>query len=361
MLTLFTRPPFPERGKIRLFVEKTSFIPTPACRYNFVDDYIICKDRSLQEWLDFINEYRKPVFSVSTFECTLPPIPVYTYPNIPDMFFHRSIIADELESLFQRNMRYRWIARKWIQKIRCRIMNRRFIGETDLASLSPIPDKWKVEVFDYASKSKYCFHAASIQKYMLESLFTNNFAFAFPKCPKNPYTNIPWNVGQLIAIVEQVQNAFFRNQHKFCDDWIIRYRQTRYDLTLFEEKFNPILQCKAARAFFGEPANLLFHEVYRDAIDDIFDNNQFPRGTMTYSRILDRTLKRDLMAQWDELVLYSFLHVNHGIFPPDSKYQSEDDLESAIYSVYMETLHTVNMNKAPIFIRSSSVQTDSLA
>ncbi len=360
MIKIPTRPPIPEVGKIRFFVEKTSFIPTSERSYNFIDDAIVCKDRSIKEWLEFIDEYRKPLFAASIISYTLPLIPAYIYPNIPDSFFNRDVIADEIEKMFYKNMQYRWIARKWILKIRSRIINRRVIGETDLVSLSPIPEKWRVEVFDYASKSKYRFHAVSIQKYMLESLFTNNFAFAFPKCPKNPYTNIPWNMGQIMTIVDQIQTAFFRNQHKFCNDWIIKYRQMNYDLVLFENKFNKTLQCMAAKAFFSEPANLLFPEIYKEAINDIFDENQFPKGSIVYKMILDRVLKKELMDKWDEVVLYTFLHVNHGIFPPDSKYESKDDLDDDIYSIYMKTLHLLTNNKPTIFTRSYLARIESL-
>ncbi len=344
---------FPEKGKFRLFIDKTPFIPNSEYRYNWIDHILQSRDRTLKEWLDLILEFQLPVFKESTFVVDTFQPPVYEFPNIPDLFFHRSVIATTIESLFYLNQRIRWIARKFVQRIRKRIMDKRIIGETDLVTLSTIPDKWSVCVYDVQTKSRYKFHINSIEKYMVESLFTTSFAYASPRSPKNPYTNLPWNLGQIIHIVDQIQTAYFTHRHKFCDTWLIRYRQMDYDLVEFEQEFNGPLQYKAAKAFFSDSANLLFAEVYREVIDDLFAQYEYPTNGCVYGMVMDRTLKKDLLLKWDEIVLYSFISANHNFFPPDAKYRTTDEIEEGLNKVYFETLYYVNKLRGPILIRGS--------
>lgn len=348
------RPTFPEKGKIRLFLDTTPFILSSEYSYNWIDCILQYKDRTFSEWLALIQEFRRPVFSKSTF--TVPGLdpPVYIFPNVPDMLFHRDIIAEIIETLFLKNLRIRWVIRKFIQKLRQRIMDKRVIGETDLVTLSEIPEKWCVSVYDTRSKAKYLFHVGSIQNYMLESLFTTNFAYAAPNIPKNPYTNLPWHLGQIIHCINQIQTIYFTHRHRFCDTWLIRYRQMDYDIDEFEKEFNGPLQYKAAKAFFAEPANLLYGEIYREVLDDLFMEYDYPRNGYVYSLILDRTLKKELLQKWDEMILYSFILANHNYCPPDAEFKCESEIEEGLNKTYFETLHYVNKLRDPVITRGSN-------
>lgn len=346
------RPTHPPPGCIRFF-KKPAFVATGS--YNWLDVLLDSTDRTLAQWRALIQDFEKPLFSEFipgpvfhfTFET-----PTYVFPNLPDPLFHRAIVAETLQSLLQENLRIRWILRRCLQRRRARKCAQRVIGATDVVTLTKIPDDWKVAVCDIGSRYTYLFHVMSLQKMFVNALLNQSYAIASPIIPKNPYTNIPWTLGQMIHIVSEIQIRLFANRHVYADPWLIRFRAARYSIPAFLRQNNRGLQSHAAKAFFTEPDNLFFGDLYRETLQDLFQDLGYPIGGQSYKIILDRCLKPELMAEWDIIVSHSFVHTNHHFFPSNSTIRSYIQFEEYIGSVYRKTIQFVNAIKTPLFLRS---------
>lgn len=345
------KPIYPTPGQIR-FLKKTAF-QSNASGYNWMDAMIESQDRTLKEWYQLINKYKEPLFPSTSFSLLFDlPKPVYIFPNIPDPFYHRDTITSALEQLLAENLRIRWIVRKCIKKWREILYKRRVIGSIDLGTMCEIPDKWKISVHDPKSNSLYVFHTNTLQKMCMSSLLHQNYAIAAPQSPKNPYTNIPWSLGQIIHIVGQIHIRMMENCHSFMNTWLIRYHMTHYCLNDFEAGNNTALQILAAKTFFGEPSNLFFTELFSETIRDIFEDMGYPTKGMSYEMILDRILKSDLMKEWDNIVTNSFIHANHNFFTSTNTFNSDLEFKLHIAATYQKTITFVNATRQGIFLRS---------
>lgn len=344
------QPEHPPPGCIR-FLKKTEFNCPGG--YNWINCMIDAKDRTFKEWLNLVQEYRQPIFPKSNFGFTLT-IPEYKAPNIPDPFFHRDLIADLLSSLLVENMQIRWRLRKCLFKWRSRICQKRIIGTEDVVTCSEIPNCWKICVHDIRSRSIYTFHTTTIQKMFVNSLLNQSYAIAMPQTPKNPYTNLPWHLGQILHIVSTIQSKLLENRHRFMDTWLFHYRAAKYCLNKFEKSNNRSLQVNAAKTFFAEPQNLFFLDLFRDTVNDLFDEMGYPRRGHAYNMVIDRILKKDLMDDWDTIVVHSFVHANHRFFPFGSRIKTKSDLEKSVGEVYMKTIRYANSIRLPLGLRTGA-------
>ena len=342
------RSEYPPPGCIR-FLKLSRFVSTAS--YNWVNALLEVPDRTLSQWMNLIREYETPLFSESPFQWSFEK-PVYRFPNVPDPLFHRSIVAETLRTLLQDNLRIRWILRKWLRRWRARKCAQRIIGTTDVVTLAPIPEHWQISVCDPGSRSTYVFHAMSLQKMFANALLNQSYAIAAPVLPKNPYTNVPWTLGQMIHILGEIQIRLFANRHIFADPWLIRFRSAHYSIPEFLKQNNKGLQSNAAKVFFTEPGNLFFSELYRETLQDLFQDLGYPTGSQSYKMILDRCLKPELMAEWDSIVSHSFVHTNHHFFPSNSTIRSYFQFEEYIGGVFRKTIQFVNSLKSPLFTRS---------
>lgn len=341
------RSEYPAAGCIR-FLKLSAFVSTNS--YNWFNTLLEVPDRTLSQWIRLIQEYETPLFSESPFQWSIEK-PIYQFPNVPDPFFHRPIVAETLRSLLDENMRLRWILRKWLRRWRNRKCAQRIIGTTDVVTLSEIPDHWKISVCDPVSRSTYLFHAISLQKLFVSSLLNQSYAIAAPVIPKNPYTNVPWSLGQMIHIVGEIQIKLFANRHVFMDPWLVYFRASCYTPTNFQTRNNRSLQSHAAKTFFTEPSNLFFTDLYRETLQDLFQTLGYPLSA-SYTMILDRCLKPELMSEWDTIVAHSFVHTNHHFFPSNSRIRNYSQFEEYIGSIYIKTIQYVNHMKAPLHLRS---------
>ncbi len=342
------RSEIPPPGCIR-FLKKTEF-ECPG-GYNWINAMIDVQNRTYKEWLFLIHEYQQPLFPKSEFVFTLAK-PEYRAPQLPDPFFHRKLIAELLTGLLVENMRMRWLARKCLFKWRARVCQKRVIGEEDVVTCSEIPDCWKIQVHDTRSKSVYIFHAITLQKMFVNSLLNQSYAFAMPQTPKNPYTNLPWHLGQIVHIMGAIQTKLLENRHRFMDTWLFHYRTAKYSLQKFESINNRSLQIHAARSFFAEPQNLFFGELFRETVNDLFEEMGYPMHGHAYTMVIDRILKKDLMKEWDSIVVHSFIHTNHNFFPYGSRIKTKADLEKYMGEVYMKTIQFANATRPPLFLRT---------
>ena len=287
-----------EHGTIRFFV---------AAEDIMLKSILMSYDRGLCDWIDFITKHKQSPFA----------------------FYKEKILM--FEELFYRNQRLRWNIRAWIAKVRRRIMDKRIIGEEDLCTTMPIPLEAQVAVYDTSSRNKYLFHTNTIINSFLSRFQYSSYGIAAPKYPNNPYTNIPWTIGQSIAIVGQI----FRNQalhHRMPHTLIIGYRLACYNIDRFFIENERPLHIHAAVTLFKTMDNPETREIYDEVLDDIFETGEEIIGYKSIKRAIKwRELPHEIMVRWDAIVLAFWLYSNYRIFI--LPYMTYYDLDTAFHTL----------------------------
>lgn len=287
-----------DHGDIRFFVYSEDI---------YVQGLLTSYDRSLGDWIAFIDKHKDTPFTMY------------------------NTIVKEFETHFYRNQRLRWNIRVWVAKVRRRIMDKRIIGEEDLCTTMPIPLEAQVAVYDTSSRNKYLFHTNTIINSFLSRFQYSSYGIAAPKPPNNPYTNIPWTIGQCIAIVGQI----FRNQalhHRMTHTLIIGYRLACYNIDRFFIENERVLHIHAAVSLFKTMDNPETREIYNEVLDDIFETGEEIIGYKSIKRAIKwRELPPEIMARWDAIVLAFWLHSNYRIFI--LPYITYYDLDTAFHTL----------------------------
>jgi len=227
-----------------------------------------------------------------------------------------------------------WCIRKWVQRVRQRIMDKRVLGAEDLYTMEAIPPESLVAVYDTTHKTKYLFHTNTISRSILYGLTYSAYGIASPKMPTNPYTNIPWTIGQLIAIVGQIAHNLNRN-HCMLPNYIYLFRKEMYDISQFFLANRTKLHVDAAYAFFKKEDDAYRDLIYSEIVEDLYaeHRNLLVSGwRIVRSIVLTQRLPLRLKARWDNLVLSSWLLQNHHMT------LLEEDIGVVFLSVHMDTM-----------------------
>ena len=220
----------------------------------------------------------------------------------------------------------RWIARKWIRRIRMRILARRTVGLVDLHTVAEIPLEARITLYDYPTRSCYVFHTNTLERILVTCLSYHAYGIASPQEPKNPYTNVPFTLAQNLSILQQLgRNLALWNRvlpHK-----LIRWHTAGCSIQRLARMYYRVLQVDAAVSFLKTPTEGEALAVFRECVEDLYDLMEVEvRGrAAVLAYIKARRLSPDLMAQWDKLVLSYWILHNHNLAYGD--YASMDDLE----------------------------------
>lgn len=130
---------------------------------------------------------------------------------------------------------------KWLQKkYKGRILN-----NDDPCTLMP-PIKL-IKVFDTTSRGVYQFEASSLKKQFETSLQYSEWMFPKPSHPKNPLTNIAFNEGQRLAII----NSLYKHSYS---SWVIEaYKNAKWNLAHFAADNAPGLKIISITQLCKEP------------------------------------------------------------------------------------------------------------
>ena len=297
------------------------FLTDENVPYDWIRTTIHAYDRTMEEWLELIAclKRAKPTRSVTG--------------NMKCPFSSRHVAGAFIEHLLYKNQRLRWTIRKFLLRVRTRIMDKRIVGTEDLCTTEAIPTHHLVTVYDIKTRNKYQFHTNTIARMIVTSLCTSAWGIPSPKLPTNPYTNIPWTTAQCMSIVSQI----IRNQaafHRQTNALILGFKQSHYRIEGFFMRFRVTLRVTAATNLFKDTANADSRELYNEILDYMFED--IPASQSTPLKLLkSRTFPEAYMKLWDKLVIGYFLHRNHGmlIFP----YKSIRDLEAEFHLLNKRT------------------------
>ena len=260
--------------------------------------------RTLKEWYAYFAELRAPAFPT--------PIapPPYIPNTVPSAWYHCDAAADLLEAWFRAHQAVRLQMKRLLLAVRRRIMDRRLIGERDVGTLETVGVPYRVEVYDWSTKSKYRFHANTIHRHLLACLRHQSLGIALPKFPTNPYTNLAWTVRQLYVLVDQIQRCFWRGS-RFMDPAVQMFSSSGFCLLRFRVNY-PQLDAECARLFFTDPTSACWDGVYHETLHDIMVMLHVPleKARLIRNLVVDRSLCHRLLQRWDILVYQFWCHEN---------------------------------------------------
>ncbi len=305
--------PFVKQEGLHLFEYPPDYNP----QENWVHRYISWP-RKYTEWMTLIDSFRKPIFGSPTptttaapaFVVPLPPPPPYIPNTVPDVWFHRHIAADMMEYAFLRNQWIRGQMQRVLMFLRGRIMARRIIGLQDVGTLEAIPPSQLVRVQDWRTKSTYHFHVDTIHRHIVGALRYQSMALSMPQIPKNPYTNLPWSVGQLLVLYDQMHGRMWSNGRRFMDPVTQAFYVSQLSMDRFRILYGSTLDVDCARRFFHDHTSDYWELLYTEALQDMFTFLHPAEKFRIQALIVDRSLPADLLRQWDNLVFAFWCYDN---------------------------------------------------
>ncbi len=241
-----------------------------------------------------------------------------------------------LESLFQQSQRMRWIARKWIRKVRMRILARRTVGLVDLHTVAEIPLEARVTIYDYPTRSCYAFHANTLERILTTSLSYHAYGIASPQEPKNPYTNVPFTLAQNLSLLQQLIRTLTL-WNRVVPHKLMRWHAAHCSIRRLVHTHFRALQVDAAVSFLKRPTEGEALAVFRECVEDLYNLIEVDlRGrSAVLAYVKARRLSPELMAQWDTLILAYWILHNHNLAYGD--YTSIDDLEHSFVLLHNTT------------------------
>lgn len=294
----------------------------------------------MKEWRDEIEELRKPIqFGIPQIDLG---IRIQTAPFDPDGFVnrwtHAKEAADYAETFLQKNLRVRWLVRKWIARVRERIYKKRVVGDgIDIATHEPIHSRFCVSVADPKSKATYRFHASTLHKTCLESLWYHTYGFASPCAPKNPYTNLCWSLGQLVTIWEQMAIIYMKERHAFLHKHLVSFRRSGYDIENFYEENRKDLHLHAVHTFFKDTSNADFLDTFEEVLLDVLEELDLPKDGRVFHHVSTRSVENRILAVWDDLLATYWIYQNYEEVYHD-RHTSFTELCIALRMLYGATL-----------------------
>ena len=311
---------FPPQGSIRI-----AYLPD-NCSVSWKIIELTSVSRTLKQWFSHFATMDKSVFATN--------VPIDPNPENP--FFHRKAFSIEGVKILYKNLHYRWLIRKFIRKIRLRIMERRIIGEEDLCTTVRIPSESVVRVYDWKSKSVYLFHTQTIMKLILDKLKYNSYGIACPIVAKNPYTNIAFTLGQHISIVSQIITNLAKN-HRMIPDLLLSYRINRYDIPMFFANNKTKLHIHAACSFFANKDDAVVREITGEIMEDLYEQyGNRPGFARVTQHVTERTLRQDLLVRWDFLLLSFWIYQNHLVL---HGWTSHEPMIEEFHTLHRETIY----------------------
>jgi hypothetical protein len=153
----------------------------------------------------------------------------------------------------------RRFAQLWLYK---RYKNR-FINTEDPATLSE--PRVPIFVFDPKIRGTYVFEAFSLRKSIVINLTFTDWMFPDPSAPKNPLTNLPFTLPQMLRILEQLRAANATNW------WIEAYYQSKFDLQSLARVFSIQLKLNSITELVRNRSSEEYTDYLQEFIEEQFD------------------------------------------------------------------------------------------
>ncbi len=232
------------------------------------------------------------------------------------MFEQLKIIKEWVNTERKCIQAFRSLVRLWLQ----RRYGTRLLNAEDPATLAePIKP---VLVFDYASRGLYCFELSTIKKDIESNLTYADWLDPEPLPPKNPFTNVPFTIGQLVKILHDLR-VYGRNS------WILEsYRSSGMNERIFRNLFQAPLKIRVMQdKIKNQDSDFL--ELFDDFVDDEHDYHGLTSVTDTL------TIKWAIRNETEHRLMQAWI----GVFRNKHGVEVLHGMDEDVCDVYMRRIH----------------------
>ena len=162
--------------------------------------------------------------------------------------------AQHVMSFLYQNQRLRWIFKKFFTKLRLQKFTS--LNDVDPITLERITEP--IQFPSFAQRKVYRFEANPFMKHLHNKLTHNDGHIPEPLFPKNPFTNEPFSLSQIISLIDQARKYSHTS-------WAIEsFISCRYNLTSFSTIHSKPLRLNALRTTMANVSSW-------DSIDTLYD------------------------------------------------------------------------------------------
>lgn len=193
-----------------------------------------------------------------------------------DAMFAGTPFKQEVEKQLLSIQSVRWILRKLV----LRWLYRRLAPCTteDIVTLEPI--KAPIHIVDWSTRHIYSFEEKTLHQDITASLQHSDGIFAYPIRPKNPLTNLPLTLGQLVCIWDSLARASFP-----LSSVVSQYRSVQFNHKHFVEEYSTPLSVLSMKRCILNPLDLEGADILFDFIENAYDYNTIPLSNSSRKKI----------------------------------------------------------------------------
>jgi hypothetical protein len=208
---------------------------------------------------------------------------------------------------------------KWLQR-KCK---NRLLNTEDPCTLSP-PVK-PIKFFDPACRGFYQFEAISLKKQFESALQYSEWLFPKPSHPKNPLTNISFNEGQSILIIDSLRKYGYGS-------WFIEaYRNVRWNISHFTKDNSTSLKINSITQLCKNPN----HETV-EFLDE-FIVNQFEANDLN-NLPMKATLRWAIKNKLDDDYMKRWLNLMKDYYVIKYRNNITDDNNTKLNAIYVRSM-----------------------
>ena len=163
----------------------------------------------------------------------------------------------------RKDQHIRTVLRRFVQIWLYKQYKKRFINTEDPATLAE-PRK-PIFLFDTKIRGMYVFDAFSLRKCIQMNLTFTDWMFPEPSHPKNPLTNLPFTMPQILSIFQQLRAA-----NATCW-WIEAYYQSKFDLNVIKKVFCIPLKLNSLTELVRNRSSEEYIDYLQEFIEEQFD------------------------------------------------------------------------------------------
>lgn len=157
-----------------------------------------------------------------------------------------------------RKLLYAWVSKKY---------SSRMLNTNDPSTLCE--PECAVSVYDSRSRGMYQFEAEALHRQMNCQLGNSKWMFPEAKTPRNPLTNVPFHLGQLLEIHKQLK-AYGKTS------WLIEcFVESKFDIPTFITTHKTALKLYALDDLMRHPSDDDFIELMEEFIEDQYEHHKF--------------------------------------------------------------------------------------
>jgi hypothetical protein len=231
--------------------------------------------------------------SIQKMKTPPPPTPGF-HSRFGDMLRNEYLVkAQKVMSCLHENQDLRWKFKRFLTK--WRVQHCSSVNDADPITMEPILQA--VLVYEFPQQKFYQFESKSIAKHIHQQLSQNDGQLPTAVIPRNPLTNQPFRLEQLMGLLRQCK-AYGHSS------WVLEaFTSARYDMMSFVAIHYKPLRLHALKTSMSDEGGWDFIDTMRDFIKSQHALHGKTYSKVTYEWAITHALRERRMESWKKLCL----------------------------------------------------------